>query len=95
MIDLQKTFEEFDDEYRNFDKVENALSARADLCALLLLDKLLPSDINIIDFAGGDEIAFDVDCKKLAKVSTSQDILTLVRCGVRYDDDTGKLAMFV
>ena len=50
MIDLQKTFEEFDDEYRNFDKVENALSARADLCALLLLDKLLPSDINIIDF---------------------------------------------
>ena len=33
---------------------------------------------------------------KLAEVATKRDILTLVRCGVRYDDDTnGKLVISV
>lgn len=96
MIDLNATFEKYDDDYLKFGRVENKLSSRPDLCAFMLLDKLLPNAIlDMISAAEHDEIFLEVDCDKLAEVATEEDILTLIRCGVRYDDDLDGLAMFV
>ncbi len=96
MIDLYATFEKHNDEYIRFDRVENKLHSRPDICAFLLLDKLLPNDgSRIVSAAEHDDIYLNADCEKLAEVATDDDILTLIRCGVRYDSSTDGLAMFV
>lgn len=92
MIDLEETFETFEDEYLMFKRVENKLHNRRDLCAFLLLDKLVPGKRNMVSCAEHDEIFFGIDCDKLAEIATEDDILTLVRCGVWFNEDG--LAMF-
>lgn len=95
MIDLDATFKKHDADYLRFERVENKLHSRPDICAFLLLDKLLPNDgRDMVCAAEHDEIFLDADCDKLAEVATEEDILTLTRCGVRYDSDTDSLAMF-
>lgn len=85
MIDLEATFNKYHaDEYLEFDRVENKYSGRADLNALILLDKLLPGSSDIISAAGHEEVFLSVDISELAEVASEEDILTLVRCGVLY-----------
>lgn len=90
-------YEKYEDEYLEFGRVKNKRSKRADLHAFLLLDKLCPSHrgFDIVSGAEHDEIWLDVEPEKLAKVATEQQIIELIRCGVRYDEDTDSLAMFV
>ena len=92
-IDLEATFEKFEDEYIQFERIENKLHARPDIHAFILLDKLVPGHRDMVCAAEHDEIYLDVDTEALALVATEDDILQLVRCGVRLDDDS--LAMFV
>lgn len=92
-IDLEATFDKFEDEYIQFERIENKLHARPDIHAFILLDKLVPGDRDMVCAAEHDEIYLDVDTDALALVATEDDILQLVRCGVRLDDDS--LAMFV
>lgn len=96
MIDLKLAFEKFSGNYQRFEKVANKLNHRPDLNAFLLLDKLVPgADRDLVSSASHDEIWLDVDCELLAEVAIEDDIHTLVCCGVRYDDDSESLAMFV
>lgn len=96
MIDLNEAFERHNDEFLKFELVENKLHSRPDLCAFLLLDKLIPSDSrDMVCAAEHDQIFLDTDCGKLAEMATEDDIITLTRCGVFYEDDTDSLAMFV
>jgi hypothetical protein len=76
--------------------VANPLHRRPDICAFLLLDRLVPDgDVDLICWATHDEIGLATDCKRLAEVATPEDVVTLVRCGVRYDEDEDCLRMFV
>lgn len=96
MIDIKAAFERCDDEYIKFERVENKLHNRPDICAFLLLDRLMPaSGKDMVCAAANDEIFLSVDCEKLAEVATEDDILMLSRCGVRYDSENDCLAMFV
>ncbi len=95
MAKLEKMFRKFEDDYLEFDKVENKRSNRSDINAFLLLDQLLPGDRAMVCAAEHDEIYLDVDVKKLARVITEEQVLELVRCGIRYNDDTDSLCMFV
>lgn len=90
---LEKLFESFDDEYSDFDLIENKRSRRKDLHAFLLLDELFPSNKKMVAAAEHDEIYLDIDPERLAKVATPDQIKELVRCGVRYGEDG--LCMFV
>jgi hypothetical protein len=95
-MNLNAVFEKFNGEHSKFERVENKLHSRPDLCAFLLLDKLLPNDgKDMVCASAYDEIYLDADCQKLAKVATEDDILTLARCGVWYDIETNGLALFV
>jgi len=96
MIDLQEVWDKYDDEYLQFGRVENPLYPRPDIAAFLLLDKLVPASFNreMICGASHDEIYLDTDVEDLAKAATEEDILTLIRCGVRLIDGD-YLAMFV
>jgi len=92
MIDLEKTFEKYEDQYLETKNVTLDYS-RPDMCAFMLLDRLLGAkDTDMICGAAHDEIFLDVDCERLAEVATEEDILTLIHCGVRYED--GYLCMF-
>jgi len=96
MINLEETFRKFDDDYIKFEQVVSPLHVRPDLCAFLLLDKLVPRPgRKMVAGAEHDEIYLDTDCDALAEVATEEDILTLTRCGVRYDSEVDSLALFV
>jgi hypothetical protein len=95
VIDIETTFDKYEDDYLKFDRVSNRLNERPDLCGFLLIDKLLPNaGRNIISATGHDELWLDVDVEKLAQAATEEDILMLVRCGIRYESDFDCLAMF-
>jgi len=96
-MNLYEIFKKFRDEYIKFGNVQDKLHPRPDICAFLLLDKLCPDKDgrDMVGWAEHDEIWLDVDCEKIAVLATEEDILTLTRCGVRYDEETDSLAMFV
>lgn len=87
-------YEKHEDEYLEFDRVQNKTSRRRDIHAFNLLDKLVPGEGDIVGGARGGEIWLDVDPQDLAAVATDDQIIELIRCGVRYDAN-GNLSMFV
>ncbi len=95
MHTLQQRIMRFEDEYLKFERVENPLCERPDLCAFLLLHRLVPSNQDIISATAHDEIYLSVDMDALHEKASDDDLLTLVRCGVRYDSSYDCLAMFV
>lgn len=94
-MNLCNTFEKFEDEYGEFERVQDKLSSRPDLHAFILLNELCPDGRDIVSAAEHDEIYLDVDMDELATVITEDQVCDLVRCGVRYDGGLDCLAMFV
>jgi hypothetical protein len=82
---LKHRFQQFEEDFCRFEQVENPRCQRPDLNAFLLLDELLPGQRDIVCAAS--------DFKALAKVISDEQILELVRCGVRLDSEG--LCMFV
>jgi len=66
---------------------------RPDLRAMILLDQLVPGTVDILSSASHDEVWFEIEPDALAAVITEEQIIELIRCGVRYDEDS--LCMFV
>lgn len=93
MINLSEEFEKYSDEYMEFKRIESPAHLCPDICAFIMLHKLVPCVGDMVTWAGHDEIALDTNPDELAKMATSDDIRDLVRCGVRYSDDC--LKMFV
>lgn len=69
---LEELFYNFSEEcpLDGFSLIENKLSIRSDIHALLLLDRLLPSKKSIITAAGHDVIYLGIDLEDLAEVIT-------------------------
>lgn len=80
-------------DYIKFDRVVNPPTMRPDLCAFLMLDRLCPGTSDIVSAAEHDTFYLDINLDNLSAI-TDDDILTLVRCGVMYDDDLECLYMF-
>lgn len=104
VIDLAALFEQHSDEFLKLDRIENPRHPRSDVCAFLLLHELAPvpptlSDgvmvRRLVSAAEHDEIWLDVDLQVLAENATEVDVLTLIRCGVRYSASEHALCMFV
>ncbi len=84
--DLTAAFALADESDVPFKDAANKLSNRKDLCAMLLLDKLLPGEGYIIRAAEHDVIYFEVKLDALAAVASQDDILLLCQCGADFDD---------
>jgi len=84
-------FEKHDNEYLKFEHVKNKRSNRPDLHAFLLIDELFPKNRDMVCSAAHDEIWLDIDDDEIKKL-TEEQIIELIRCGVRHDDDS--LVMF-
>lgn len=91
--ELEALFEKHD-ELTWGDASEVGPTKRRDLNGFLLLEKLLPGDGDIICGAAHDEIFLDATLEDLAKVATEEDVMNLIRCGVRIDENREGLAMF-
>lgn len=92
---LEAAFDKFEDEFLKFERIDKPLSRRADLCAMLFLDRVMPPDalgVDIIAGAEHDEVYLCTDPEDLAKEITEDDVKMLVRCGIRLSD--GSLCMF-
>jgi|SRR6478609_2544325 len=93
--DLQEIFDREDSkdykdwEHGKFEKIVNKFSNRPDLHAFILLDKLVPStnDEDIIVAAEHDEIYLSTNIEEFLKVATEADVIDLMRCGVRYQNE--------
>lgn len=83
-------------EYGYFDRVQNKTATRPDLHAFILLDRLFPSDngSDIVSAAEHDEIYLGIEHSDLLKLS-EENIIELMRCGVRWDAHYEALCMFV
>lgn len=90
--ELHALFKKHKDQYSRFDRIAAPFSRRPDLHAFILLDRLVPGTRDIVSAAEHDEIFLDVSVEDLAAVATEENIIDLIRCGVRWDSDS--LAMF-
>lgn len=97
MIDLKKAFKAAEGEYLRFERIENPLHPRKDICAFLKLAELVPGvkGHDMVSAAEHDEIYIHTTPEDLAAVATQDDIVYLYRCGVRLSSETDSLAMFV
>ncbi len=98
MLNIEELFEKHDDEYIKFDRVQNPRHSRPDLCAFLMLHDLSPAKKpgrDMISSAEHDEIWLDIDVDQVAENATEEDIITLIRCGIRFDTDNWAFALFV
>jgi hypothetical protein len=93
--ELTRLWEQHNDEFLKFERVVGAPCKRADLCAFILLDKLVPGTFDIVSAAEHDEIWLEIDVEKLAAVASEEDVVYLIRCGVRYNERNDSFAMFV
>lgn len=91
----KEQYQKHSDEYLKFEKVKNKTSNRADLHAFNLLDRLVPGKRDMISSAEHDEIWLDVDPEELSRVASEDEIIELIRCGVRYCARTDSLALLV
>lgn len=94
-MNLRETIEKHTGEFLKFDRVQNKLSNRPDIHAFLLLEQLVPRDRDMVSAAEHDEIFLDVTPEELEKAATEDQVVELIRCGVRYDNYHDSLAMFV
>lgn len=81
---------------------DQRLHERADLNGFLLLHQLDPGTLNyanrkddILAAACHDEVFLSGDPTSVAAAATPDDVLNLIRCGVRYDRETESFCMFV
>lgn len=95
MINIKESFDKHNTEYAKFDRIGSKVTQRSDLYAFILLDKLCPSTNDIVSCSEHDEITLNIDPAKLANVATEEDVVTLIRCGVRYDKSDDCFRMFV
>ena len=93
---IQDLFAKHEAEYGKFDDIPviHRRHVFPDLCALLYIHEKSPRTHGVISGAEHDEIYIDVfDATEYEW--TSADILYLVRCGMRYDDETYCFTKFV
>lgn len=93
MRNIAEFFDAHNDDYLEFELVENKRSNRPDLHAFLLLDSIVSGKFDIISSAEHDEIFLEVETEALNNFATDDQLIELIRCGVRLSD--GYLAMFV
>jgi hypothetical protein len=91
--ELKALFEKHNDQFL---KNPEGLMGRRDLAAFNLLSQLVPGSKDIVACAEHDQIWLDVSLEELAAspLLLEKDVVELIRCGVRIDEDTDSLSMF-
>jgi hypothetical protein len=86
---LLEFYEANDNAFLKFKDIppERRHSNRPDLNAFVLLDKLVPGTGDIVVCSEHDEIYLGTDLELLSAAATEENLLDLIRCGVRFTGD--------
>lgn len=96
---LEEFFEKHSDEFVEFERIQNPKHTRPDLCAMLIISEiqsrysLEKRFSKMVSWSGHDEIYLDVDVEEISEYITEEEIIDLIRCGVRLEESN--FAMFV
>ena len=94
MIDVKRIFTSNGKELHRFEKVKKPMHKRQDLAGLMFLAKLCPGEAGLmITGHNNDCLTLGVTPEELDDVATTEDILTLIRCGILLDKDTNELVL--
>jgi hypothetical protein len=93
-MDIKEIFEKYENESYKFELVQNKLSQRGDMHAMIMLDQLFPGGYGMVSAAEHDQIWFNVSWEDVNKL-TEEQIRTLNQCGVWFDHKYQSLSMFV
>lgn len=94
-MDLKAMFEKYDDEFLKFSNVVTPKHERPDMCAFIMLAELESENHrDMVSAAEHDEIYLSPDPELVAKIITEEQVADLVRCGVRFDEETNSFCMF-
>ena len=93
-MELSERFEEFNDEFIKFDRIENKRSLKRDMHAFLLLEEIFPeSTERMVSAASHDIVYLGIEEDMLEKL-TDDNIIELIRCGIGYNEENDCLYMF-
>lgn len=94
--ELEALFEKHRNEYLKFDRVTDKPHRRPDVCAFILLDKIIggADAWDMVVSSEHDEIYLDGEIEDIAKVITEEQVIDLIRCGTHFANDVQCLAMF-
>ena len=96
-LTLEERFDAFEDEDLDFKQIAQPLHRRRDICAMMLLDQLLPAPDpgdDIIAGADHDIVYLEGDTEELNERITDDQIRDLIRCGIFYSGEHDGLVMF-
>lgn len=85
--ELHDFFEEQNDEFIKFERVENKRSQRRDLHAFMQLDTWIPGDKKIIAAANHDIVYLEVSAQEVVENLSKDQIIELIRCGIGLDSE--------
>lgn len=92
---LKQSFARHRAELNHFERIAAPLHPRPDVCAFLMLDRLLPGTARMVATAEQEVIYLSVDLAEFAAVATEDTVRDLVRCGVTLCRFVGALRMSV
>lgn len=87
-MEPEERFEQHNDEYLKFPRVENKRSSRPDIHGFLLLEELFPTQKNqdILAAAEHDKVWLNAGSEEELETLTDDQIIELLRCGVLCDE---------
>ena len=91
---LGERFEKYAEENLDFDSIKQKFSQRDDVHALVLLDRLLPGNGELIGKTDYYGFYLDIEPEELNAIITDEQIKELLACGVSYFEDRDALYMF-
>ena len=74
-------YQKYESEFKNFSAVENKTSNRPDVHAFNLLDKLFPTNGNMVADALSGRVYLDVPASELGAIATESQIVELIQIG--------------
>lgn len=95
MLNLKELWKKYGNDAGDFDKVENKLSQRSDVHAIMFLDKLFPGTNDMFWCGADDQIFFKIRLDQFAQTATEEQFLELIRCGINLDWDCNCFSLFI
>jgi len=96
-MNIKKFMDRYSVEHGKFDRIKDPPSTHRDLCAMLILSKFMTdhhtSIINCAESNGTGKLVFEPSIHDVETTATEQEVIDLIRCGVRYSGEYGALVM--
>lgn len=92
-MDVKELFDKYEDEYLNY-RVDPALEGKVH--DFIVFEALVPfvERGDLVGNYGYEEIYLNVDVEKVLSKLTEDEIVRLIRCGLRYSEDRECFVMF-